>query len=275
MGKKLVHTIIIKGGLGNQLFQIFALISYCIDNDANYALPKNMLNWDKRHPYWDTLFKNIKSHVIINAFINNCARYQENGFEYNKIINFNTNTCLDGYFQSEKYFKENFSKICDIIDIFGLQSLMKEKLLTENNISLHFRMGDFGNPDVHPIIPDIYYIKSIQSIIKQTGNDNWNIYYACEKDDDSKVLLRINNIKQHFEKINFIKISNDMEDWEQMILMSCCDHNIIANSTFSWWSGYLNNNKSKIVTYPSLWFGPAKKLDRKDLIPEKWHIIDI
>jgi hypothetical protein len=55
-----------------------------------------------------------------------------------------------------------------------------------------------------------------------------------------------------------------------MLLMSVCDHNIIANSTFSWWGAYLNQNPSKIVCYPGTWFGPALKHDTRDLFPTDW-----
>ena len=65
------------------------------------------------------------------------------------------------------------------------------------------------------------------------------------------------------------------QDWQQMLVMSCCHHNIIANSSFSWWGAYLNKNIRKIVCYPSKWFGPkTQHHDTSDLCPEEWTKID-
>jgi hypothetical protein len=137
-------------------------------------------------------------------------------------------------------------------------------------------MGDFVNPAHHPIMPDTYYINSLTHIINTTNNNNWYVYYSCESNDDKIVLRRINNIKQHFKQLNFIKISNEIEDWEQMLLMSACDHIIVANSTFSWWSAYFNINNNKIICYPAVWFGPAKNnLILKNLHPDSWSKIQI
>ena len=71
--------------------------------------------------------------------------------------------------------------------------------------------------------------------------------------------------------MKFIKLGNELDDWEEMLVMSLCQHNIIANSTFSWWGAYFNENKEKIVCYPSLWFGEAlSHYNTKDLHPTKW-----
>jgi len=272
------HTIIIQGGLGNQLFQIFALMGYCIENKCNYIFPKNMQIWDKyRHPYWDSflceLNKNVKPNKLVDLFI----EYIEPNYQYNELPIFTGHTKLNGYFQSELYFNTHFEKICNILSIREQQSNIKDKYIHyENTISLHFRMGDFVNPHHHPIMSDSYYVNSLNHLIKKTNREEWNVYYACEKEDDNVVLIRINNIKEKLKHLTFIKIPNELEDWEQMLLMSCCSHNIIANSSFSWWSAYLNNNKEKIVCYPSVWFGPAKKsLNLKDLHPEEWVKIQV
>jgi hypothetical protein len=72
----------------------------------------------------------------------------------------------------------------------------------------------------------------------------------------------------------FEQADNNLDDWEQMILMSLCQHNIIANSTFSWWGAYFNNNPNKIVCYPETWFGKKARHNIKDLFLSDWKMIN-
>jgi hypothetical protein len=99
------------------------------------------------------------------------------------------------------------------------------------------------------------------------------VLYFCEKQDNEDVQIIISKLKEKFAYINFIKAYDSIEDWEQMILMSCCKHNIIANSSFSWWAGYLNNNPGKFVCYPHTWFGPKAGHDVNDMFPCQWNYI--
>ena len=78
-----------------------------------------------------------------------------------------------------------------------------------------------------------------------------------------------------FPKHTFIRGKNILEDWEQMLLMSCCHHNIIANSSFSWWSAYFNFHPDKTVCYPSVWFSDSANIDTRDLCPSSWNKISI
>ena len=80
----------------------------------------------------------------------------------------------------------------------------------------------------------------------------------------------IDILKKTITNCAFIKVTDDVEDWKQLLLMSACGNNIIANSSFSWWGAYLNTNPTKIVCYPEIWFGPKVTHDTRDLFPESW-----
>ena len=74
--------------------------------------------------------------------------------------------------------------------------------------------------------------------------------------------------------IEFIPVNTNIPDWEQMLLMSCCNSNIIANSTFSWWGAYSNPNKDKIICFPAIWFGPSLSHNNiDDMFPNTWFKI--
>ena len=151
--------------------------------------------------------------------------------------------------------------------------MVKAKYLTlKQSISLHFRIGDYTNVQLHhPLMKDDYYVKSISEIIARTKKTDWDIIYFCEVKDNVAVKQRLRKIKKSFPDLSFHKASDDMQDWEQLLLMSCSDHNIIANSTFSWWGAYLNANPKKIICYPATWFGVANAdKDTRDLCPSNW-----
>jgi hypothetical protein len=85
----------------------------------------------------------------------------------------------------------------------------------------------------------------------------------------------ITHLKTKFPFLKFQRANPLLSDWEQMLLMSLCEDNIIANSSFSWWSAYFNSSVDKIVCYPSVWFGKDLKHNIKDLCPSKWRKIEI
>ena len=86
----------------------------------------------------------------------------------------------------------------------------------------------------------------------------------------------IDNLSITFSNLNFVSVDHKLLDYEQILLMSVCNHNIIANSTFSWWGAYFNNNYDKIVCRPNIWFGKAQgDKNIKDLCPETWSNIKI
>jgi len=284
-------TCNLMGGLGNQLFQIFATISCAIKNKQPFKFIDSKeiaIGFTKRYTFWYTFLLNLKP-FLIKEMPTSINAINEKGFLYNElnIEEFNgKDIIICGYFQSYKYFQDNFQTICKLIGLNKLKENLLVKLnslnsfsdksLLDKTISMHFRLGDYKNfPDHHPILSYEYYKKALNTIKNIYPNTKFTIYYFCEDEDITDVLEKINRLKKKFKEFIFIRGENKLDDWEQLLFMSCCHHNIIANSTFSWWAAYFNNNVDKIVCYPSVWFGPAVKKVISDLFPPDWVIINL
>ena len=275
-------TCHLMGGLGNQLFQIFATISYAIKHKERFNfLYSEMLG--SRVTYWNTFLINLKSFTHLN--LSNVKIIKEQVFHYQDILSPNLienngvmqkeNIKLYGYFQSYKYFQDYYDTISKLIKLEKQKERVIYKYIQnyKSMVSMHFRLGDYKLlQEFHPIMKIEYYKNSIEHIVEKTNNKNLKILYFSEKKDATLVDETINNLKNLFPDCIFIKAFDYAEDWEQMLMMSLCSHNIIANSTFSWWSAYFNSNKDKIVCYPAVWFGP-RLIDvnnTRDLFPDGW-----
>lgn len=272
-------TTELMGGLGNQLFQVFNLISYCMDTNNIFVLEKKEKLFGpirNYNVYWDNIFKNIHKHCKNNKF--NFKIYKEPFFHYSRIplIQSNMHVRLHGYFQSYIYFNHNLDKINNLlkIDILKKEISLKNKFDYQNTISLHFRIGDYAKlQHYHPLMTPEYYINSINYIIEKTKKEDWKILIFCEKDDIDVVNSRLSVIKKKYNQIEFVICNHNLQDWEQMLQMSLCKHNIIANSSFSWWAAYLNNNKDNFVCAPKKWFGDNVNNNTKDLYLSNWVVI--
>jgi tellurite resistance-related uncharacterized protein len=139
-------------------------------------------------------------------------------------------------------------------------------------ISMHFRIGDFKYmPSYHPILKYEYYKLSIFYILeREQTNKIEKVLYFCEDCDLHEVSNIIQLLEKDFPKLVFERGGEKFNDWGQLMLMSLCKYNIIANSTFSWWGAYFNTNENKIVCYPAKWFGIKAKHDTSDLCPDDW-----
>ncbi len=272
-------TCNLMGGLGNQLFQIFTVIAYSIETKQKFIFPEKLPDWDKRHTYWNNLLINLQKYILVSKIFK-WNQHNETNFHYDNIPLSNDNLILNGYFQSYKYFDNQWGQICNIVGINELVNKIKDKYsnyLNNCTVSIHFRHGDYVNKqDHHPILGYEYYEKSIDLIINKIGINNFDVHYFCEENDIYAVNSIISNLQNKFPEIKFIKIDFTISDWEQMLLMSLCNHNIIANSTFSWWGAYIGYklNVNKIVCYPSTWFGHAlSHYNLNDLFLDKWNKI--
>ena len=280
------------GGLGNQLFQVFAIMALSLKLKRGFIFPNKKLGGDKRQDiYWDTLFAELKKNTFDTPIHKlQLPMYKETTFHYNDemhkhpLITSSLNgVVLFGYFQSYKYFEKETSQIIKYMKLNekkqNMKSILNSVCGNKRAISLHFRLGDYKSlvREYTPLGLD-YYENSILYILKTLGHDTATatatehiVLYFCEDDDFVEVEPKIDQLRSRFPSIVFHRAPNNIEDWQSMLLMSCCDHNIIANSTFSWWSAYLNTNPNKIVCYPDNWFGPALPTHTtNDLCPPSW-----
>lgn len=266
-------TCILKGGLGNMMFQISAMKSFAKDNYSEVSFPNlnshiKLLNEEKNHnpkmnyahEYFD-IFKNIS---LMQDNINIKTSF-ELPFEYFK-LKFKDNSNYNGFFQSEKFFVHNRDFILDMYEPSNhLKEYIENKyldILKLKTCAIHVRRGDYLKlQDVH-IVQDIDYYNNGISIIEDVD------MYLIFSDD-------IEWCKLNFigEKFLFIE---ENRDYKELFLISMCTHQIISNSSFSWWGAWLNKNPNKIVIGPKKWFNEnsiwvqQENISSNDIIPENW-----
>jgi hypothetical protein len=281
------------GGLGNQLFQLFTTIAYSINHKRKLIFPyaDKLYTGTIRYTYWDSFLYTLKmyttydnKHPFTNDMLTLFVRYKERTFEYNEIpASGYDKLLLFGYYQSYKYFENEKNSIFSLIRLRKQQEniLLENPLFSsyKNKISMHFRIGDYKEiQNCHPLMPYEYYENSLDYIVNHKNNDKdkkFNVFYFCQKEDNVIVSDVVNRLKEKFTNVSFFKVDDELPDWKQLLLMSCCGDNIIANSTFSWWGAYFNENSDKIVCYPNKWFGVSVNNNVMDLFPPEWVEISI
>lgn len=288
------------GGLGNQLFEIFATLSYAFKNKDVAVFPYSPRADNKRAAYWDSFLSSLKpfttfnpKYNITNAELNAVNPVQWMQHHYVPFPEFSKMqiTRLYGYFQSYKYFDEHKETLFRMIRLASMQAEIRKEysfyfptcsslhvpsVQGASLVSMHFRFGDYKNlQQYHNLLPYEYYLQSVKHMRDHTTTP-FQILYFCEREDNPIVNDIIGRLHKEYPDIPFMKADDTIPDWKQMLLMSCCDSHIIANSTYSWWGAYFNMSPTKQVCYPSKWFGPANAHHNvEDMFMPSWTRIDI
>jgi hypothetical protein len=249
------------GQLGNQLFVIAATFSLALDHGAIPIFPDLVVKDSLDLPVnYEKLFYFLP-YSIPREDKEIRFSYQEPHFHYAPIP-YEPNMRLSGFFQSEKYFAHHKR---EILELFAPSKAITEYLQNTygfilehpNTVALHLRY-------YHEDPQGRYYHRLDRSYIENAihffPKDALFIVFSNEMGLCKELL-------KEFRR-NFIFIENETH-YHDFYLMSLCKHNIISNSTFSWWAAYLNRNPQKIVIAPKKWF-VVSHLDTKDLLPSEW-----
>ena len=176
---------------------------------------------------------------------------------------------ISGYFANQKYFMV-------IEDIIRKEFTLKEPLNIENqkmfdlinstpSVSLHIRRGDYVGNGFFAEIPLSYYHDAVTIIEKKYPKSTYYIFSDDLQWVKENLTLNVNTI--------YVDINDSSTDYMELMLMAACKHNIIANSTFSWWGAWLNSNSEKIVIAPKIWFNNKEaqaKYNNGKLVPVNW-----
>jgi hypothetical protein len=285
------------GGLGNQLFQ------YAMGR-ALSERSKDTLLLDINSYSWDTLRKyelgvcNIRAHYASKAEIENIKQsnplfkdrlinklkrtplpyfqlpyLKEQSFKFDlNYINFKSNNVyVEGYWQSENYFKkiraillkEILIEDSSFSSVFNkYKSIIRQ---TKDCVSIHIRRGDYvSNTETtafHGLCGLDYYRDAMHHIESSISNPTYFVF-----SDDKAYVKEVFNSEK-----NIIIVEDLPHDYEELFLMSYCSHNIIANSSFSWWGAWLNDSSNKQVVAPARWFANIEMNNQtQSLIPQSW-----
>lgn len=229
--------------LGNQMFMCSAVLGYAKKHRLDYFLPPKTI----APAVWKTYFPQFPTQICPPHYFT----YKEPEHSYNEIP-YHKFIQLEGFFQSEKYFAHCRE---DILKAFQIPWKPLEGF-----VSIHVRRGDYLNyPDKHPVIT-IEYLRDSILYMAERGYRN---FVVCSDD--------IPWCRKTFAGVEgaSFSYSNNRDPIQDLALLSCAEHQICSNSSFSWWGQYLNQNPNKIVVMPEKWFGPGNShLSTKDLYPE-------
>ena len=285
----------VTGGLGNQMFQ-YAMYKSLekkgklvkLDSKSFYETKKEHNGYELERIFdikpnkptkedlekfdennISTLFKIKRKLFGDKKFV-----YDTKEYVFNKDVYKLKNSYLNGYWQSIKYFEEIEN---DIKKDFRFKNQLDNKNLeilneieNSNSISIHIRRGDYMSPENYNmygcIATPTYYKKAIKVIEEKVENPT---FFVFSNDMDwVKKNIQINS------RVFYIDINSGNGSYKDMQLMSNCKHNIIANSSFSWWGAWLNENKNKIVIAPKKWINREDVDSNKiELFCEGWTLL--
>lgn len=292
-GKKMVIVKIL-GGLGNQMFQYAAGRSLALRNSCLLKLDISAFDGYKLHNGYELGLCNIGAEIASRAEVSQLVgssnrlirrirqkagltkktHYVERDFSFDaQVAEIKPPVYLEGYWQSYKYFAPYEAQLRNELSFKNPPSEenldLANKMTGGSSVSIHVRRGDYvshrATSQIHGSKSAAYYTKAIQYLQNEVEAPHFYVF-----SDDLEWAK--NNLGLQ-GAVTYVSHNTGKSSFEDLRLMSLCRHNIIANSSFSWWGAWLNENQDKMVIYPRKWFNSAR-LNVKDLIPPSWVAVD-
>lgn len=280
-------NVLLKGGLGNVLFQY--AVGLCLARRRRTGLRLlTRRHIDRRDPLGRRILRllgqfDIGPVAVSSQFHHAVAtrlglkwpekmqriyREQATGFDP-AVLDLPDGAWLDGYFQSPRYFNEIAADLRDRLRIRAghpeaAPAGLANRLLNENSVAVHIRRGDYLHSPMHNVCGTAYYAGAVARLRGRLDSPR---FYVFSDDPDW--------CRAHLPAPDCIVVENRAAHASPVVdlnLMRLCHHQIISNSTFSWWAAWLNNHPGRIVVAPERWFNDAAadEMARRELLADDW-----
>ena len=269
------------GRLGNQMFQYAALRGIATKRGYDWCIPPDTYDHKDNYGLFETFeMTNVKEFNI--GFVSgDCIQENNHCFIPEFFDECPDNVSLDGYFQTEKYFTHIEKEIHEDFTfkknyLIPCQEYINS--LSSPPIFLHIRQSDnIGREQYHPILSIEFFENALKQFVEDTlcfvFTDDMEWCKSQEFFKQERFLFNEKNERYSYKNIDGTgKLQNTLLPQIDLCLMSLCSGGIIANSSFSWWGAWLQNNRGKIIAPNSkVWFGSAMThLDTSDIVPKRW-----
>lgn len=242
---------------GKRVYRPYSLDKFRIRLPVSDDVEKKYFFLEQKNGIQKCLFDMSKARIVVPGF------YQEKNILYKEQLRYiHGNIYLMGWFQNEKYFGEYRQVLLQDLrpwQKIKVSSFLHNALEKENTVSVHIRRTDLLKAKKE--LPILYYEKAKSYVEKYISRPQYMVF----SDDPEWVREHID-----FGTSAFFVSEEGLMDYEELLVMSRCRHNIIANSTFSWWGAWLNQNEKKMVIGPPVWAIHGREDTAKDVMPSEW-----
>jgi len=238
----------------------------CFNINAELATPADIRKVRKELP--GKLLKKVQKFLDKKRIVPAKNSFREVELSLPELLNLKGELYLEGFFQRGEYFKDVVEEIRKDFtlkeSLANFNPALEERIKNCESVAVHVRRGDYlldlEYNKTHGVLPLDYYQNAISYIKRKVKNPFFFVFSEDKKWCEDNLSLG--------EQVFFVEPGKDYED---LILMSHCQHQIVANSSFSWWGAWLNDNPEKIVAAPKQWFADEKMNEQTvNLVPKEW-----